>query len=96
MNKRDKFYLLRFGAWVKSIFLLKFMEDRDKNDNDEGATWSISSNGGISRSSHDDGISFQSKSNSLNHFECFELRCRSFGVKIFGLSSRNNLFFSMI
>lgn len=30
-------------------------------DNDEGATWSISSNGGISRSSHDDGLTFQSK-----------------------------------
>ncbi|CAF0944771.1 unnamed protein product [Rotaria sordida] len=32
---------------------------RNENDNDEGATWSISSNGGISRSSHDDGLIFQ-------------------------------------
>jgi hypothetical protein len=31
------------------------------NDDDEGTTWSISSNGGISRSSHDDGFGFQSK-----------------------------------
>ncbi len=35
--------------------------ERHENDNDEGATWSMSSNGGISRSSHDDGIIFQSK-----------------------------------
>ncbi|CAF4447605.1 unnamed protein product [Adineta steineri] len=34
---------------------------RNENDDDEGAVWSVSSNGGLSRSSHDDGFVFQSK-----------------------------------
>ena len=34
---------------------------RHRNDDDEGATWSVSSNGGISQSSHDDGFVFQSE-----------------------------------
>jgi len=38
------------------------IKHRNENDgDDEGATWSISSNGGISRSSHDDEFVFQSK-----------------------------------
>ena len=32
---------------------------RDDFEDDDGATWSISSNGGFSRSSHDDGLIFQ-------------------------------------
>jgi hypothetical protein len=32
---------------------------RIDNDDDEGATWSVSSNGGLSQSSHDDGFVFQ-------------------------------------
>jgi hypothetical protein len=36
------------------------------HDDDEGAIWSISSNGGISRSSHDDGFVFQSKKLDLS------------------------------
>ena len=32
---------------------------RDDLEDDDGATWSISSNGGFSRSSHDDGLIFQ-------------------------------------
>jgi hypothetical protein len=34
---------------------------KHRNEDDEGAVWSISSNGGISRSSHDDGVIFQSE-----------------------------------
>ena len=35
-------------------------KQRDDQDDDDGATWSISSYGGISRSSHDDPFYFQS------------------------------------
>jgi hypothetical protein len=39
---------------------------RNENDDDEGASWSIGSSGGMSQSSHDDGLVFQSK----NIFSC--------------------------
>ena len=35
---------------------------RNENDDDEGASWSIGSSGGMSQSSHDDGVIFQSES----------------------------------
>jgi hypothetical protein len=55
--------------------------ERHENDNDEGATWSMSSNGGISRSSHDDGIIFQSKFIFKIILNMLLIEYRSFGVK---------------
>ncbi len=56
-------------------------------ENDEGTTWSMSSNGGISRSSHDDGICFRSK---IKFFELLIgiMICRSFGVKYSVIKSK--------
>jgi hypothetical protein len=33
----------------------------ENDDDDEGASWSIGSSGGMSQSSHDDGVIFQSE-----------------------------------
>jgi hypothetical protein len=45
---------------IQSIEQSGSIKHRNEND-DEGATWSMSSNGGTSRSSHDDEFVFQSK-----------------------------------
>jgi hypothetical protein len=50
-----------FSALKLFLCIINKMKGITKNDDDEGATWSIDSNGGISRSSHDDGFLFQSK-----------------------------------
>ncbi|CAF1318528.1 unnamed protein product [Adineta steineri] len=46
---------------------------RNENDDDEGAVWSVSSNGGLSRSSHDDGFVFQNVSIHSDNQEFVEI-----------------------
>ncbi|CAF1432411.1 unnamed protein product [Adineta steineri] len=46
---------------------------RNENDDDEGAVWSVSSNGGLSRSSHDDGFVFQNVSIHSDNQEFIEI-----------------------
>ncbi|CAF1304091.1 unnamed protein product [Adineta steineri] len=63
---------------------------RNENDDDEGAVWSVSSNGGLSRSSHDDGFVFQNVSIHSDNQEFVEID------KFSGEKSTNEEYFKLI